>query len=263
MCHNVIYQSDKRRSRNLYTVAVAKYRPRQYCASQCNCIFMLRLSHDILVSFMADSARCKNMVQRVLLRLLPLWQMPLLHQVAHISAIHNWHNFPVYSTRGVTGKFFLRGQSVFLIFFLAWNAFFPVENFHFGTPKTNFTCFQKWKAKKKKKKKVLSSFGSILAVLKSEKQSPKKKKKKVLFSFWNFSLLPFSIFLLFFPLLFFPDHFFPVGQQEFPGQKSLGGNPPPRYATVSHFENECGITVYWAGLKCLCCSQLVGKCTCE
>ena len=31
--------------------------------------------------------------------------------------------------------------------------FFPVENSHFGRPKTNFRRFQKWKAKKKKEKK--------------------------------------------------------------------------------------------------------------
>ena len=46
---------------------------------------------------------------------------------------------------------FLRGQSHF-----SW-LFFPVENFHFGRPKTNFRRFQKWKAKKKKKV-LISSF---------------------------------------------------------------------------------------------------------
>ena len=49
---------------------------------------------------------------------------------------------------------FLRGQSHFSWFFPGVKCFFPVENSHFGRPKTNFCCFQKWKAKKKKKKKL-------------------------------------------------------------------------------------------------------------
>ena len=47
--------------------------------------------------------------------------------------------------------------------------FSPVENFHFGRPKTSFSGFEKWKAKKKKKKKkkekekrkIFSSFSSF------------------------------------------------------------------------------------------------------
>ena len=94
--------------------------------------------------------------------------------------------------------------------------FFPVENSHFGRPKTNFRRFQKWKAKKKKKKKVLTSFSDVF-------------------------LLPFQIFHLFCsiftPFPFFLASFFPIRQQKFPGQKSLGGHsappcPPACYATV-------------------------------
>ena len=48
--------------------------------------------------------------------------------------------------RGVTGKFFWGGKVIF-------PDFFPEENFHFVRPKTNFSGFEKWQAKKKKKKK--------------------------------------------------------------------------------------------------------------
>ena len=111
------------------------------------------------------------------------------------------------ATRGVTGKFFWGTKSFFLIFFLIVKCFFPVEKFHFGTPK------------------------QILVVLKSEKQK-KKKKKRVLSSFCNFptfnfqpSLYNFPSFLLSF-CPFFPCRFFPVGLQKFPCQKSLGYSAP-------------------------------------
>ena len=55
--------------------------------------------------------------------------------------------------RGVTGIFFWGGKVIFPDFFPGVKSFFPVENSHFGRPKTNFRRFQKWKAKKKKKKK--------------------------------------------------------------------------------------------------------------
>ena len=116
--------------------------------------------------------------------------------------------------RGVTGKFFLGGKVTLPDFFLGVKCFFPVENFHFGRPKTNFSGFEKW-------------------------------GEKVLSSFRNFSLLPFSIFhipfynfpsfLLHFSFFFF--HFFlasfsPVDQQKFPGRKSRGEHLPPAcYAT--------------------------------
>ena len=48
--------------------------------------------------------------------------------------------------RGVTVKFFRGGEVIFPDFFPVWIAF-PVENFHFGRPKTNLSGFKKWKAK--------------------------------------------------------------------------------------------------------------------
>ena len=62
-----------------------------------------------------------------------------------------WH-----AEQGRNRHFFLRGQSHFSWFFPGVKCFFPVQNSHFGTPKTNF-CLQKWKEKKKKKKKKRSS----------------------------------------------------------------------------------------------------------
>ena len=53
--------------------------------------------------------------------------------------------------RGVSGIFFRRGKVVFPDFFPGVKCFFPVENSNFGRPKTNFSGFEKWKAKKKKK----------------------------------------------------------------------------------------------------------------
>ena len=101
-------------------------------------------------------------------------------------------------------EFFLKGQSHF-------PEFFPGRKFPFWYTQNKFLWF--WKVKSKKKKKVLSSF-------------------------WNFSLLPFSIstfpftiFLLFLSIFpsfpFFPCLFFPGGQQKFSGQKSLEGTLPP------------------------------------
>ena len=55
--------------------------------------------------------------------------------------------------QGHNRHIFLRGQSHFSWYFSQREMFFPVENSHFGKPKTNFCRFQKWKAKKKKKKK--------------------------------------------------------------------------------------------------------------
>ena len=113
---------------------------------------------------------------------------------------------------------FWGAKSFCLIIFPGVKCFFPIENFHFSRPRTNFRHFQKWK-EKKKKKKVLTFFYT--------------------FSYFHFqfSTFPFTIFLLFFwsfhPFPFFPCLFFPIRQQKFPGQKSLGGGgqgalcPPP------------------------------------
>ena len=104
-------------------------------------------------------------------------------------------------SRGVTGKF----VSFFLIFFPEWNAF------------------------SRKKITILVHPKQILVVLKSEKQKKKKKKKKKVPPF----LLQFSFFTSqSSPLPFFPCLFFPVGQQKFPGQKSLGALCPPPVTTL-------------------------------
>ena len=44
---------------------------------------------------------------------------------------------------GVPGIFFLRGKVIFPDFFPGVKCFFPVENFHFVRPKTNFSGFEK------------------------------------------------------------------------------------------------------------------------
>ena len=51
--------------------------------------------------------------------------------------------------RGITGTFFWGGKVIFSDFFPGVKCFFPEENFHFGTPKTNFSGFEKWQEKKK------------------------------------------------------------------------------------------------------------------
>ena len=108
---------------------------------------------------------------------------------------------------------FQRGHSHF-----SWyeKGSFPVENFHFGRPKTNFSGIEKWKAKKKKE--VLSSFCNFSS-----------------FHF-QFSNFPFSIFLLFCSIFsFFLASLFPVGQQKFPCQKSLGAFwPLPHHYTTGY-----------------------------
>ena len=97
--------------------------------------------------------------------------------------------------------------------------FFLVENFHFGRPKSNFSGFEKWKAKKKKKKKkVLSSFCNFST-----------------FHF-QFSTFPFTIFLLFFsistPFPFFPCLLFPCRSAEISRSEESLGVAPACYATA-------------------------------
>ena len=112
--------------------------------------------------------------------------------------------------QGRNRKIFLRGQRQF-----SW--YFPGRKFPFWYTQNKFYR------------------------LKSEKQKKKKKKKKKVPSslLWNFSQLPFFHFQFSFfssPLHFFPSHLFPVGQQKFPGQKSLGALcplPPACYATAT------------------------------
>ena len=122
--------------------------------------------------------------------------------------------------RDATGTFFW-GANSFSWLFSGVKCFFLVENFHFARPKTNFGGFEKWEAKKKNQNKTK---GSLLILLLFHLPFP-------IFH------LPFTIFLLFFSVFFpfFPCLFFPVGQQKFPGQKSLGGTlplPPTSYAAA-------------------------------
>ena len=123
-----------------------------------------------------------------------------------------------YNYSRVVREIFFRGDKVIFpdIFFPGVKCFCPVENSHFGRPKTNFSGFQKRSKTKKKKKK--------------KRAKKKKKKKKVLSSFCNFSPFQFNFstfpffyfpsFLLYFP--FFLASLFPVGQQKFPGEKCQG-----------------------------------------
>ena len=100
--------------------------------------------------------------------------------------------------RGITGIFFWGGNVIFPDFFPGMKCFFPVENSHFGRPKTNSIVFKSEKPKKRK-----------------------RKRKKGPHRFLELFLLPFP------PLFpFFLASFFPIRQQKFPGQKSLGGTLP-------------------------------------
>ena len=71
------------------------------------------------------------------------WFLPVVGDV--------WNKQHIHLSRGVTGIFFWGGKVIFPDFFPGVKCFFPVENSHFGRPKTNFRRFQKWKKKKKKK----------------------------------------------------------------------------------------------------------------
>ena len=134
-----------------------------------------------------------------------------------------WIRIEEHIGRGITGKFFWEGKVIFPVV----KCFFPLENFHFGRPKRNFSGFEKWQAKKK-------------TTTENNNKQTNNKKKKVLSSFCNFSikffLLQFSFFSSqFSPLFpFFLACFFPVGQQKFPSQKSLmGGTLPPAPVPVT------------------------------
>ena len=142
-----------------------------------------------------------------------------VHWTVQKDCILSQRTFNFRPRQGRNRKIFLRGQSHFpdFLFFLGVKCFFfvQVENFNFGRPKTNFSRFEKWKG---------------------------QKKKKVLSSFWNFSLLPFSIFtfpftifLLCFsisPLLHFSlASFLPGRSAEISRSEVSGGILPPCYAT--------------------------------
>ena len=110
--------------------------------------------------------------------------------------------------RGVRRISFKWGKVSFPDFFPGVQCFFPVENSHFGTPKTNFSGLKSEKQKKK------------------EGPPPHFSTCPSIFNFPPF--LSFFIFLLFcssFP--FFLASLFPVGQHKFPGQKYQGGTLSP------------------------------------
>ena len=129
--------------------------------------------------------------------------------------------------QGRNRHIFLRGQSHFPDYFPGVKCIFPVRNSHFGRPKTIFRRLQKLKAKKKKKKK--------------KKKRKERKENTPLFIALPFPIfhLPFynfpSFLLNFHPFSLFPCLFFPIRQQNFPGQKSLGGTLPPCPRLLRHF----------------------------
>ena len=90
--------------------------------------------------------------------------------------------------------------------------FFPVENSHFGRPKTNFRRFQKWKAKKKKK-------GPHLFLERFPASIP-------IFHLFLSIFTPFQ----FFPCLFFPDTSSKISRSEVSG----GTLPPPVTPLILH-----------------------------
>ena len=106
--------------------------------------------------------------------------------------------------KGVTGKFFWGGK----VIFPGVKCFFPVENFNFGRPKTNFSSF--WKVRRKKKKKKASSYFVTFPP-----------------SIFNFppSLLQFSFFFfsIFTPFPFFFFAFFPGRSAEISRSDVSGG----------------------------------------
>ena len=133
-------------------------------------------------------------------------------------------------SRGVTGIIFWGGKVIFPDFFSGVKCFFfPVENSHFGRPKTNFRRFQKWK--KKKGALVLTLFYNFSSFHSFHFQ----------FSTFPFSLLQVSFFpSQFSPLFPFPlASLFPIRRQKFPRQKSLGGTLPPCPPPVTPLASSC------------------------
>ena len=67
----------------------------------------------------------------------------IFHKSLNSSSLLNVSCFSC--IQGRNRNIFLMGaKSFFLIFFSGIKCFFPVENFHFGRPKTNFSGFEKW-----------------------------------------------------------------------------------------------------------------------
>ena len=101
---------------------------------------------------------------------------------------------------------------------------FPGRNFHFGRPKTNFSCFKKWREREKKKKSS-AHFHTIFRVL------------------FQFSTSPFIIFFLLFSICpFFPSLFSPW--------KTSGGGGHSALPATPHLG--CYATVYMVRIPCPC-----------
>ena len=156
---------------------------------------------------------------------------------------------------------FQRGQSHISQFFLAWNCFFPVENFHFGTPQTNFSGFKK---KKREKGRSSAHFHTFPPLIWSFPSSP-FTISFLFYSTFLFSLpkLPLYPFLLFFPL---PSFFssFPLPSKISPNFPRVGNSPTsptPSSTTANHTCWLCRRRSKFthSGLKCAYCVGFVGK----
>ena len=119
-----------------------------------------------------------------------------------------------FGCRGVTGTVFWGGKVIIPNFFPGVKCFFPVENFHFGRPKTNKKTKQK-----QKQKRSSPHFGTSAS-----------------FHF-QFSTFPFTIFLLFFsifpPFPFFPCLFLPGRSAEISRSEVSGVTLSPCHTPVT------------------------------
>ena len=98
-------------------------------------------------------------------------------------------------------------------FFSQREIFFPVENFHFGRPKTSFSGFEKWK--EKEKRKIFSSFSSFHFIFKLFLSSIFNFPSSLLW--YSFFSSPFSTLFPFFPCLFFPGRSVEISRSELSG----------------------------------------------
>ena len=78
--------------------------------------------------------------------------------------------------RGIRGIFFRGGKVIYPDFFPRHEMLFPVGNFHFGTPKKNFSGFEKWKEKNKTKQHKTTK--QKTKTNKKQKQKRKQKQKQ-------------------------------------------------------------------------------------
>ena len=161
------------------------------------------------------------------------WHLSLKMSHAHLHPYGHGHTRPLpipyfiinslyhfyYSLhQGHNRKIFWVGKVIFPDFFPGAKCFFPVENFHFVRPKTNFSHL----------------------ILKTEKKERKKKKTPHFVTFppsilnISPSLSQFSFFFTPFPFFSLPI-FFQIGQQKFPRRKSLLPTPAC-YATALQFD---------------------------